>query len=135
MKLDSIAQLLLETGLVADEGGFGVPRLFLYSAPAAEHMHQDSYALLVTDLAGMSVNEQLPNYHKGKFSLITASEDVDAGYDLALKLSKSLTVYGLELDDMYIYRCVPRHLPIQFRRNEQNQFEHSVTFDINIRLK
>lgn len=135
MKLDSIANHLLQKGSVSDGSNPSLPKLYIYEADASNHAGQDSFAQLVPSLVGMSINENLPDYHKGQIQLITTAYDVDHGYDLADELSKQMTLRGADFEDMFVFRCVPKHKPILFRRNEQGMLEHSVNFDITIRLK
>lgn len=135
MKLDTIANYLLLQGSVTDGSNPTIPKLYLYEADASNHAGHSVFAQLIPSLVGMSVNDSIPNYHKGQLQLITTAIDVDVGYDLAEELSGQLTLRGVDLGDMYIYRCLPKHKPIFYRRNEQGMLEHSVNFDITIRLK
>ncbi len=132
MKLDSIAEHLLLSNLVSNGAvNNSLPALFLYRKPNTA----ETSALLLPDPAGMSKDSELPGYLKGRLQLIVTGENYDAGDDLAEALSNRLTVRGLDLYDMYIYQCMPRHTPISYPNNEQNMIEHSVTFDIKLRLK
>lgn len=135
MKLDTIANYLLLQGTVTDGTNPTMPKLYMYEADASDHAGRSAFAQLIPSLVGMSVNDNVPDYHKGQIQLVTTSDDVDVGYDLAETLSKQLTLRGVDLSDMYVYRCLPKHKPIFYRRNEQGMLEHSVNFDITIRLK
>jgi hypothetical protein len=133
MKLEALHRYLLLAGLVSDGSDATLPKLYLHSAQAAEHANHDMYALLMIGGAGFEIDEELPSYHKGRLQLIISARNYDSGYDLAVTLMKALTVYGLNLSDMYVYRCVPRHLPMSYPVNEQGAFEFSVNFDATIR--
>lgn len=137
MQLDSLYEYVLLSGLVGNGSvpNDTRPKLYLYDALAAEHAGEDLFALLMVHPAGFSNNEDLPNYHKGMLQIVVTSRYYDVGYSLAKSLSERMHVNGLDLEDMYIYRCVPRHLPISYRRNEQGLLEFSVNFDTTVRLK
>jgi len=135
MRLDTLARHLLLQGSVSNGTNSSMPKLYLYEATASEHANHDSFALLLPSLNGMTVNDEIPDYHKGQIQLVTSARDVDTGYELAEAISKQLTLHGVDLSDMYVYRCIPKHKPIFYRRNEQGMLEHSVNFDITIRLK
>jgi hypothetical protein len=134
MNLDSLSDYLDDQGTVTTEGITGLPRLFIYESPSESRENEDTFALLINNLAGFYVNEETPDYHKGAIQLITSSKKYDEGYELALSLSKELHVLGLELRDMYIFKCIPTTLPISYRRNEQQLFEFSVNFNVVLRL-
>lgn len=135
MKLDSLHEYLLLSGLVSDGTLPELPKLFLYEAKGSDPEAGDIYALLTIGPAGLDEDEELPGYHKGMLQVVTTSVDFDSGYDLALKLSKRLKVYGLDLEDVYIYRCVPRQLPINYREDDAGKREFLVNFDITVLIK
>lgn len=135
MKLDFLYELALLKGHVSDGTNDLLPRLYLYESPVESRLDSTLHAMLISDLRGFSFNDETPNYHKGRVQLIVTASDYDEGYDLASALSADLTLYGQDLRDMYLYRCVPVNLPISYRKNEQNAIEFSVNFDLVIRLK
>ena len=137
MKLDSLYEYLILQGAVTngEVPGSPLPKLYLYDATAADHSGEKLFAMLTPHINGFTSDEETPNYHKGILQLVVTSDLYDEGYDLAKTLSTQLEVYGLDLEDVYIYRCTPRHLPIPYRRNEQNMREFSVNFDTTVRMK
>jgi len=134
MILESIAEYIFSQANVVKFKTGNSPRLFLYEKPLGA-VGDEPYALLLTDIQGASIDEELPDYHKSRIQLIVSSDDHDEGYRLALDLSKDMTIHGLDLEDMHIYKCVPLNLPIRFRRNEQNRIEFSVNFNIILRKR
>lgn len=134
MNLDSLATYLFSEGNVSELGDT-TPKMYIYEANAEDHSDRDIFALLLPSLTGMPTNVELPNYHRGQIQLITTAKDVDDGRRLAETLSDDLTLNRAEFDDMTVLKCLPKHLPIFYRRNEQGMLEHSVNFDITIILK
>lgn len=135
MNIDNIAEHLILQGFVSNDINSPLPKLYVYSAAAEEQAASDIYALLLVTPPGFSVDEELPNYHKGGIQVIVSARRHDDGYALAKELSGQLTIYGLDLSDMYVYRCVPKHLPISYPKNEENRIEFSVNFNATIRTK
>ena len=133
MKLDSLAKHLHSLGNCSLSFG-RKPRLFINEKPANAKVGAQ-YVILYADLAGASVDDYLPNYHKTKLQLVVSAKTAEEGFDLASALSKDMTVNGLDLSDIFIVKCSAKHLPVPFKRNEQDLIETSVNFDLIFRTK
>lgn len=87
--------------------------------------------IVMTPLAGLSSNPELPNYFRGNVRIVVRDNSPEAGDALAELLMTAMEVKGaaLILPNYKINQFISIHLPIMYPRNDAGLYEHSLTFD------
>jgi hypothetical protein len=88
--------------------------------------------LLTNDLMGISVDPELPGYHRASFQVVVRDVSYKEGHDRAQRILDLLhTQKRLALGAWTFNWILARHLPVAFPRSEGNMREFSVNFDVS----
>lgn len=87
-------------------------------------------AVLLTGYRGMSVDPELPGFHRGPMQLIVRSRLSKRAEEIALTLSDVLTINEQVIADNTFHYVRPLHLPVPFPKSNGDYYEASVNFDI-----
>jgi len=126
MKLEILAQVLVDAGLGTIGTDIFVHRL---GADCKQGI------MLREPLAGIPVDQNLPDYYKHDIQMIVRASDQAAGDTLATNAMKALTFYNRIFNDingalvMKVNHIYPKYLPVTYPRLDGQGIEWSV--DIN----
>ena len=88
-------------------------------------------AMLTAGYKGMSVDPEIPAYHKGPMQLIVrAGESLDAEAIAQLVSDYLMLCQEVTVGDIFIHYINPRHLPVVFPASNGDHYEASVNFDV-----
>lgn len=107
--------------------------LFIHRMPA--EIQQG--ILLLTPLAGMEIDHELPGWRRGGFQMIVRATSANNAIQLALSAGTALTwaqpktLAAISLyPAMRVLFCRPLHDPIMYPRSDGNLIEASVNFEM-----
>lgn len=86
-------------------------------------------ALMVAAMP-VSIDPELPGYHKGRVQLISRAKTSLLAEELATAGMNELTISSQDVGNIYINYLRPVHLPVSFPRSNGDYYEASVNFDI-----
>lgn len=85
--------------------------------------------LLLHNLNGARLDDDIPNYKKARFQAIVREVDYQRGYELAKQVMTALTVDRLQEAGVYIHFLNPLHDPVAFPKSAGDFIEFSVNYE------
>ena len=106
-----------------------LPKVFERQLPSIPSDSSEVVAVM-PDMSPVTFDEEMPGYHKTEVQVIVASKRIQPGNELANKIAKALNFANLGNESVLIKKCKPKHLPVQYRKNQASAYEFSTNFKI-----
>lgn len=116
MNLEAIAQYIREEnpGLI----------IFINHMPAGMR----DGVLLTQNASNLSIDYELPGYHRGGFQLVVRCARYEVGKAMADSLMATLTLVNQEVGNMRVNFLRPKHYPISYPISAGDLIEFSLNF-------
>ena len=109
--------------LIAD-AGFGTPGTDLFAFRAPEE--RDTCILVLEDLTGIAIDENLPGYIKGPFKIIVRNPDHQSAVTIASLVGAALNLHRQTVNGFYVVRMRQTATPITYPTPSSDVIEVSV---------
>jgi len=80
--------------------------------------------------AGNDANQDIPGLFTTTVQVIVRDKNPATGYSRATAIARAIRMREVDVDGLHFFYVLPRHLPIQYPRDQGGLIESSINYDI-----